>query len=117
MYAAEHANATLRLSVLAAHRRSPLRPWLGVASRCVQWIDASIAVGSDADLVVWDPKYRGTLSAKKQFMNVDYNPFEGWEITGRPSVVTVRGEIAVKGGKFTGQLGRGKLLKREPNHF
>jgi dihydropyrimidinase len=77
----------------------------------------TIAVGSDADLVVWDPKYRGTISAKNQYMNVDYNPFEGWEITGRPSVVTVRGEIAVKNGKFVGTLGRGRLLKREPTHF
>lgn len=77
----------------------------------------TIAVGSDADLVVWDPKYRGTITAKKQYMNIDYNPFEGWEITGRPSVVTVRGEVAVKNGKFVGALGRGKLLKREPNHF
>lgn len=77
----------------------------------------TIAVGSDADLVVWDPKYRGTISAKKQYMNIDYNPFEGWEISGRPSVVTVRGEVAVKNGKFVGTLGRGKMLKREPNHF
>lgn len=77
----------------------------------------TIAVGSDADLVVWDPKYRGTITAKKQYMNIDYNPFEGWEITGRPSIVTVRGEIAVKNGKFIGTLGRGKFLKREPTHF
>lgn len=77
----------------------------------------TIAVGSDADLVVWDPTYRGTITANKQYMNIDYNPFEGWEITGRPAVVTVRGEVAVKNGKFVGTLGRGKMLKREPNHF
>lgn len=77
----------------------------------------TIAVGSDADLVVWDPKYRGTISASKQYMNVDYNPYEGCEITGRPAVVTVRGEIAARGGKFVGKIGRGKLIKREPNHF
>lgn len=76
-----------------------------------------VAVGADADLVIWDPKYRGTLSAKKQHMNLDYNPFEGWKITGRPHVVTVRGEVAAKDGKFVGKLGRGQLLKREPNHF
>ncbi len=77
----------------------------------------TIAVGSDADLVVWDPKYRGKVTVKKQYMDVDYNPFEGWEITGRPSVVTVRGEVAAKNGKFVGKLGRGQLIKREPNHF
>lgn len=77
----------------------------------------TIAVGSDADLVVWDPKYRGTISARKQYMNVDYNPYEGCEITGRPAVVTVRGEIAARSGKFVGKIGRGKLIKREPNHF
>jgi dihydropyrimidinase len=77
----------------------------------------TVAVGSDADLVVWDPGYQGTISARKQYMAVDYNPFEGWKITGRPHVVTVRGEIAAKDGKFVGKLGRGKLVKREPNHF
>jgi hypothetical protein len=77
----------------------------------------TVAVGADADLVIWDPKYRGTISAKKQYMNLDYNPFEGWKITGRPSLVTVRGEVAVKDGKFVGKLGRGKLVKREPSHF
>ncbi|MCO5067761.1 MAG: dihydropyrimidinase [Kiritimatiellae bacterium] len=77
----------------------------------------TIAVGSDADLVVWDPSYRGKVTAKKQYMAVDYNPFEGWEVTGRPSVVTVRGEVAAKNGKFVGTLGRGQLIKREPTHF
>jgi dihydropyrimidinase len=77
----------------------------------------TVAVGADADLVIWDPNYRGTISAKKQYMNLDYNPFEGWKITGRPAVVTVRGEVAVKDGKFVGKIGRGKLVKREPTHF
>ena len=77
----------------------------------------TIAVGSDADLVVYDPKYKGKISVKTQTMAVDYNPFEGWEIKGRPHVVTVRGEIAAKDGKFVGKVGRGKLIKREPTHF
>ena len=54
----------------------------------------TIALGSDADLVVYDPNYRGTISAKTQYINIDYSAFEGWEIKGRPSVVTVRGEVA-----------------------
>lgn len=74
----------------------------------------TIQLGSDADLVVYDPKYRGKLSAKTQVMNVDYSGYEGVEIDGRPSVVTVRGQVAVKDGKFVGDPARGRLLKREP---
>jgi dihydropyrimidinase len=77
----------------------------------------SIAVGSDADLVVWDPKYRGRISRKQRHMNVDYNPFEGMEIKGRPHAVTVRGLLAARDGKFVGTIGRGRFLKREPSHF
>jgi dihydropyrimidinase len=76
----------------------------------------AIQVGSDADLVVYDPDYRGTISAKTQQMNLDYNSFEGMEIEGRPHVVTVRGKIAARDGAFVGQPGRGKLLQREPTH-
>jgi dihydropyrimidinase len=77
----------------------------------------TIQLGGDADLVVYDPKYRGTISAKTQTMNVDYNAFEGMPIEGRPHVVTVRGQIAARDGKFVGQVGRGKFLQREPTHF
>ena len=77
----------------------------------------TIAVGSDADLVVFDPNWRGTISAATQAMNVDYSVFEGWQIEGRPSAVTVRGEVAVRDGKFVGAVGRGQFLKREPTHF
>src|SRR4029077_14863552 len=69
-----------------------------------------IQPGSDADLVIYDPAYRGIISAKTHSMNVDYNPFEGFAIEGRPSVVTVRGQVAVRDGKFTGTIGRGQLL-------
>ena len=77
----------------------------------------TIAVGSDADLVIYDPDYRGKLSVKTQTQAVDYNAFEGWEIEGRPSVVTVRGEVAVRDGKFVGTIGRGTFLQRKPTHF
>ncbi|HEY3763095.1 MAG TPA: dihydropyrimidinase [Verrucomicrobiae bacterium] len=76
-----------------------------------------IRVGADADLVVYDPDYRGKISAKNQYMNVDYNVFEGWKIAGRPSVVTVRGRVSVRDGKFVGKHGHGKFLKRKPSHF
>ncbi len=77
----------------------------------------TIAVGSDADLVVYDTSYRGVVSAKSQHVNNDYNGFEGMEIEGRPSIVTVRGKVQVRDGKFIGERGRGKMLKREPAHF
>jgi dihydropyrimidinase len=77
----------------------------------------TVQLGSDADLVVYDPNYRGTISAKTHAMNVDYNAFEGMPIEGRPHVVTVRGQVAVRDGKFIGQPGRGQFLQREPSHF
>jgi len=77
----------------------------------------TIQPGADADLVVFDPDYRGKLSVKTQHMNVDYSAFEGWKIEGRPSVVTVRGQVAARDGKFVGRLGRGKFLQRKPGHF
>jgi dihydropyrimidinase len=77
----------------------------------------AIQPGSDADLVVFDPNYRGTISAKTQAMNVDYSAFEGWKLEGRPSTVTVRGQVAVRDGKFTGTLGRGRFLQRVPSHY
>jgi len=77
----------------------------------------TIAVGSDADLVVYDPGYRGVISAKSHHVNNDYSGFEGMKIEGRPSVVTVRGAVQVRDGEFVGERGRGKALKREPSHF
>ena len=77
----------------------------------------TISVGSDADLVVYDTNYRGVISAKTHCTNNDYNAFEGMPIEGRPSVVTVRGKVQVRDGKFVGERGRGKMLKREPSHF
>jgi dihydropyrimidinase len=76
----------------------------------------TIAVGSDADLVVYDAAYRGQISANTHHMNVDYNAFEGWPIEGRPSIVTVRGQVQVRDGEFVGTIGRGQMLRREPTH-
>ena len=77
----------------------------------------TIQPGSDADLVIFDPEYRGTISAKTQLMNVDYSAFEGWKLEGRASVVTVRGQVAARDGKFVGTAGRGQFLQRKPSHF
>jgi dihydropyrimidinase len=77
----------------------------------------TIAVGSDADLVIYDPDNKGIISARTQLVNNDYNGFEGMEIDGRPSVVTVRGKVQVRDGIFVGDGHRGRFLKREPSHF
>jgi dihydropyrimidinase len=115
-----------RINLLYTHGvkagRIDLHTFVNVASTQVAKIfglfprKGTIQPGADADLVIFDPTYRGTISAKTQHMNVDYSAFESWPIEGRPSVVTVRGEVAVRDGKFVGKLGRGQLLKREPNH-
>jgi dihydropyrimidinase len=74
----------------------------------------TIAPGSDADLVIFDPDYRGVISARTQHTNNDYNGFEGFPIEGRPSVVTVRGKVQVRDGEFVGEHGRGRFIAREP---
>ena len=77
----------------------------------------TIAAGSDADLVIYDPDYRGVITAAKQHSNCDYSGFEGMAIEGRPALVTVRGHVQVRDGVFTGERGRGRLLRREPSYF
>jgi len=75
----------------------------------------TIAPGADADLVVFDPSYRGVISARTQHMNLDYSAFEGMKIEGRPSAVTVRGKVAARDGKFVGDPKRGRFLSRTPS--
>jgi len=76
----------------------------------------TIQLGSDADLVVYDPNYRGTFSKECSYSNVDYNAYEGWEQKGRASVVAVRGQVQARDGEFVGTVGRGQFLKRDPTH-
>ncbi|MCA9520447.1 MAG: dihydropyrimidinase [Myxococcales bacterium] len=76
----------------------------------------TIAVGSDADIVVYDPSHEEVLSAATQHMNLDYNGFEGTPVKGRCAAVTVRGELQVKDGQFVGIKGHGRFIKREPTH-
>jgi dihydropyrimidinase len=74
----------------------------------------TIAVGSDGDLVVWDPEKELTISAKTHHMKVDYNPYEGRTVKGGPALVLSRGEVLVDHGTFKGTKGRGQFVKRQP---
>lgn len=75
----------------------------------------TIAIGSDADIVLFDPNVKRVISAQTHHMNVDYNPYEGWEVTGEVQSVLVRGQYVVKDKKFVGTLGSGQYIKRKSN--
>src|SRR5437867_6076501 len=72
----------------------------------------TIAPGSDADIVIFDPTKKTTLSSKTLHMKVDYNPYEGREVTGVTDTVISRGRVVIDGGKFVGKAGAGSFLKR-----
>ena len=72
----------------------------------------TIAPGSDADIVVFDPNRTFTLSAKTLHMRVDYNPYEGRQVTGATDTVLSRGRLVIENGKFVGRAGAGSFLKR-----
>jgi len=72
----------------------------------------TIAPGSDADIVVFDPNRTITLSVKTLHMNVDYNPYEGRTVTGATDTVLSRGQLVIEDGKFVGRAGAGSFIKR-----
>jgi dihydropyrimidinase len=72
----------------------------------------AIAPGSDADIVVWDPKAGHLISAKTHHMRVDYSMFEGFQVTGNARQVFSRGELIVEKGQYIGRVGRGQYLRR-----
>jgi dihydropyrimidinase len=72
----------------------------------------TIAPGSDGDIVVFDPNRKLTLSAKTLHMKVDYNPYEGRELTGATDTVLSRGRVVIENGAFVGRKGGGSFLKR-----
>jgi len=72
----------------------------------------TIAVGSDADVVIWDPEARWTISAASHHMRVDYNPYEGMEVQGKAAQVFSRGRLVVEGDRFLAKPGDGQFLKR-----
>lgn len=74
----------------------------------------TIAIGSHADLVIWDPAAKHTISAETHHMNIDYNLYEGMEVTGKPDKVFSRGRLLVDGDNFSGERGSGQFVHRNP---
>jgi len=72
----------------------------------------TIAVGSDADIVIFDPNEEMTISAETHHMNVDYSAYEGMKIKGATKTVLSRGKLVIDDGKYTGKTGDGQFLKR-----
>ncbi|MBI1765966.1 MAG: dihydropyrimidinase [Acidobacteria bacterium] len=72
----------------------------------------TIAVGSEADIVIFDPNRAQTISAATHHMRVDYSAYEGWTIKGVTEVVLSRGNVIVENGEWKGQAGAGQFLKR-----
>ena len=75
----------------------------------------AILVGADADIVVLDPKAKKTITAAKQASAIDYNVFEGFEVTGLPRFTLSRGDVVVTEGKIDADNGRGRFVERKPN--
>lgn len=73
----------------------------------------SLAVGADADLVLWNPNRTWTISAKTHRMKVDYNAYEGRTVTGIPETVLLRGQVIVENQKFVGKPGSGQFVRRQ----
>src|SRR5687767_11935272 len=72
----------------------------------------TIAPGSDADIVIFDPNETHTLSVNTHHMNVDYSAYEGWEVTGKVKTVLLRGKVAIDNGKCLLEKGYGQFIKR-----
>ncbi|MCA0001214.1 MULTISPECIES: dihydropyrimidinase [unclassified Mesorhizobium] len=75
----------------------------------------AIVEGADADIIVWDPKRKKIISSKKQQSVIDYNVFEGVEVTGLPRYVFSRGELSIEETEVKAKPGHGQFVGREPN--
>ncbi len=76
----------------------------------------ALAVGSDADIVIFDPEYTGRITAAAQYQAADYTPYEGFETKGRVETVLLSGELAVEDGRVV-RTGRGRFVRRGPSDF
>lgn len=72
----------------------------------------TIAVGSDADIVIFDPSGETSFGVEHEHMNVDYSSYEGWTVKGRVETVLSRGRVVIDNGKHLGKAGDGQFLRR-----
>ena len=72
----------------------------------------ALAVGGDADLVIWDPEATGTISAATHHHRCDHTPYEGFEVRGLPAAVVAGGEVRYRDGRIDAEPGRGRFLRR-----
>lgn len=72
----------------------------------------TIGIGSDADLVIFDPNEEHVLSVNSHHMNVDYSAYEGWPVTGKVKMVLLRGQVAIENGECLLQKGAGQFIRR-----
>ena len=72
----------------------------------------TIAVGSDADIVIFDPEKEHTFGVDAEHMNVDYSSYEGWKMKGKVETVLSRGRVVIENGEHKGKAGDGQFLKR-----
>lgn len=72
----------------------------------------TIGIGSDADLVIFDPNEKHTISASSHHMNVDYSSYEGWALTGKVKTVVLRGKVAIENNVCKLEKGYGEFIKR-----
>ena len=77
----------------------------------------TIAPGADADILIFDPKRKHTISVKNQHMRVDYSAYEGLEVTGKVEKVLSRGRVIIDGDKYLGKPGDGGFLKRGVSQY
>lgn len=112
-----------RLQLLFHHgvnqKRITLNRWVEIVSTTPAKMfglyprKGTIAVGSDADLVLWNPNTEHTISASTHHMRVDYSMFEGFKVKGNAETVLSRGEVVVEKGQWFGKAGRGTFIKRD----
>jgi dihydropyrimidinase len=112
-----------RLQLLHHHgvngKRISLNRWVEIVSAAPAKMfglyprKGTIAVGSDADIVVWDPEEELTISAKTHHMRVDYSMFEGFKVKGNARTVLSRGAVVVDKGQWLGREGRGRFVRRD----
>jgi dihydropyrimidinase len=100
--------------------RISLQRWVEICSTAPAKIfglagkKGTIAPGADADIVVWDPEKKVTLSHRTLHMRCDYNPYEGRQVVGQAETVLSRGRVVVDKGAFKGKAGQGRFLRRGP---